>query len=125
QEPRFIMVWIPTSTQVAGKAVFFPHQSVPIPRCVHFEQKITPSLPVAIAATKGSTTIGLILYPKEVMPLIALTEPDQWQSCQSTICQKGHVARMQKAGNLCKETIHDLPLALLPLLALRHNFPCQ
>src|SRR5258708_23215541 len=32
---------------------------------------------------------------------------------------------MQEAGNLSKETVHDLPLALLPLLGLRHDFPCQ
>src|SRR5258708_2190138 len=104
QEPRFIMLWVPTGGKLAGKTMFFPHQDFPVPRRARFEQEIAAPLPVAIAATKLSATIGLILHAQDVMPLIALTEPDQWQGCQPTICQNPAVVCMHEAANLTKHT---------------------
>src|SRR5947209_575019 len=125
QEPGFVVLRIPAGSQLAGKAMGFPQEHLAIPGRACLEQEIAAALPVAIAATKAPTTILIILNAQHIMPVMALTEPDEWQGCQAAIRQEDDLLRLQELGSLCKETLHDRPLPLVPLLALGHDFPRQ
>src|SRR5947209_2200965 len=125
QEPRFFVPWFPDGTQVRLDGLVLPEQDASKPLLTWLADHLSARLPVAPTAAYPTSTGMLGTDAHQVMPLAVATQLNQWRSTEATIGDQRPVTRLQIRCDLIEHLTDQVPLALLPVLLLRHHAPTQ
>src|SRR5579859_7292528 len=77
QQPGFLIAWLPTGTEPAGKLMLVPEQHLSIPVLAWLADHLLALLPVPIGASNPPPAPVLLFDAQHVMPANPLTQLNQ------------------------------------------------